>query len=95
MPRHSLKAALKSGVKEAIIRTETGFASNVQSYDGHPLPLERAFHILARLLETETDPDYVSISWKSQERAAALASDLPTALREILKRDPTALDTVE
>lgn len=88
--RVKLADALRNGTKEALVRGPVGFTTNVIGTE--PLPLERAHHILARLIERAKDPDYVSISWASQEKAAALCPDLSTALKEIVKRDPSALE---
>lgn len=90
MKRVSMKEALRSGTQESLVRGPVGYMSNV--IGAEPMPLERAHRTLAVLIEREIDPDYVSVSWASQEKAAALCTDLPTALAEILKRDPTALD---
>lgn len=88
--RISLKTALREDIPEALVRGPLGFTTNV--IGAEPLPLERAHHILSRLIEREKNPDYVSISWASQVAASGLCPDLKTALKEILKRDPSALD---
>lgn len=58
-----------------------------------PGPDERSVLILARLLQKQEDPDYVSVSWKCQVKAADYfnAHGLNETLKEILRLDPDAL----
>lgn len=60
-----------------------------------PGPDERSVCILARVYQKEEDPDYVSVSWACQVKAAAFFNEhgLNATLKEILRIDPNALES--
>lgn len=73
--------------------------SKIDAYDlafrDDPRPEERAALTLASCYAQERDPNYAAVSWAEQQRAVAFynAHGLYETLSEILRIDPTALDS--